>query len=357
MAERFLGERREETEKFSLTTFLIERPGKRMWNGEETEKEKSGDTAFCKGPLMIIGDGLGGYDHDREASSIAVHEAKNFLTHRLASLETAPSLTSREVQDLVRGAFLAAATALEGEREKFADKTMNTTLIMSLAFFDKQDRKFKNLAAQVGDGRTYRFRDGEIEIITDDSILGTLALECGMPEIYSSFIDGIDHFSLMQKVDMADLRANIQKESSCQPGILSRDREKFLRRLEEFSIARGGSFDIATDLDRSHQALGAHVQRNLEISSGEPQMRFIDVKPGDVLLGSSDGINKFVNPWEYNKVQKVYTQIRENFSGKEIAKSLSEALVLAVENDYAAQTERSKRIDDISVAAISIHPS
>jgi serine/threonine protein phosphatase PrpC len=356
MSERISHEQREMKEKkYSLTTSVEQRIGRSDWYGEEKIKEKSGDTVFCQGPLVIMGDGVGGYEHDQEASSVAVETAARTIASRLANLDQIPRLSSQDVEQYLDEAFVAARSALDAERHRIQDKTMNTTLIASLVFFDTLQNKLKYCTAQVGDGRTYRIRGDEVRVITDDSVLGVLALECGMPEIFNRYIDGTDEYSLMKEVGLEEIAAKAQRNTSVQPGLRHRNPSLLVNHIRELHLDDRGKISFVPDFDRIHQVLGSHDDRRNKFEPGIAQMRFIDVQPGDLLVVSSDGINRVVNPWEYDNVVEIFQEILKKNSSQNRPQACTRALIDATVREYDKRTSSTKRIDDITVVATFVN--
>jgi serine/threonine protein phosphatase PrpC len=304
---------------------------------------------------VIIGDGVGGYEHDQEASSVAVEAAARTITSRLASHDQIPRLSSQDVERYMDEAFVAARSALDAERLRIQDKTMNTTLIASLVFFDTPQNKLKYCAAQVGDGRTYRIRGDEVRVITDDSILGVLALECGMPEIFIRYIDGTDQYSLMKEVGLEEIAARAQRNTSVQPGLRHRDPSLFVNHIRELHLDDQGKISFIPDFDRMHQVLGSHDDRRNKLGPGIAQMRFVDVQPGDILFASSDGINRVINPWQYEDIADMFQEIFKKNHPHNRPQACTRALIDATVCEYGKRTSSTKRIDDITVAATVVN--
>ncbi len=356
MPERISHEQREVKEKkYSLTTSVEQRVGRSVWHGEEQIKEKSGDTVFCQGSLVVIGDGVGGYKHDQEASSVAVEAAARTITSRLAHLDQIPRLSSQDVERYMDEAFVVARGALDTERLRIQDQTMNTTLIASLVFFDTLHNKLKYCAAQVGDGRTYRIRGDEVRVITDDSVLGVLALECGMPEIFNRYIDGTDEYSLMKEVSLEEIAEKAQRSTSTQPGLRHRDPSLLIDHIRELHLDDRGKISFVPDFDRIHQVLGGHNDRRNKLEPGIAQMRFVDVQSGDLLVASSDGINRVVNPWEYDTVAEIFKDILKKTSPQNTSQVCTRALIDAAVREYDNSKSTTKRIDDITVTATVVN--
>jgi PPM family protein phosphatase len=107
------------------------------------------------GRFCIVADGMGGHAGGEEASKIAINTIKNYIE--------ATWQEDTDPRQLLEASLLAANSAiLDDQALNPARSDMGTTLVMLL--FDG-DRVW---AANVGDSRLYRFRNGQLEQITED---------------------------------------------------------------------------------------------------------------------------------------------------------------------------------------------
>lgn len=115
------------------------------------------------GRFCIVADGMGGHAGGEEASKIAINTIKNYI-------ETQWQADS-DPRQLLESSLLAANSAiLDDQSLNPARSDMGTTLVMLLFEGDSsRDGKAGRVwAANVGDSRLYRFREGNLEQITED---------------------------------------------------------------------------------------------------------------------------------------------------------------------------------------------
>jgi protein phosphatase len=115
---------------------------------------------------FIVADGMGGHAGGEEASKIAIETAQTFLDqHWDEEIET---------PELITNALLAANDAIIEDQEHNPQRAdMGTTVVMIL-FRDGQA-----WSAHVGDSRLYRFRDGELKLLTEDDTWVARAIKLG----------------------------------------------------------------------------------------------------------------------------------------------------------------------------------
>ncbi|MCP4503149.1 MAG: Stp1/IreP family PP2C-type Ser/Thr phosphatase [Deltaproteobacteria bacterium] len=120
--------------------------------------------------LALVCDGMGGHNCGEVASSIAVDEVRDFFKETQNDRDfTWPFKEEKGLKwdenRLVTGVKLANQRILdEGEADK-SKKGMGTTLVAALF-------KTNSISvAHVGDSRCYRFRDGKMELLTEDHSL------------------------------------------------------------------------------------------------------------------------------------------------------------------------------------------
>ena len=121
--------------------------------------------------LMVLADGMGGYNAGEVSSGIAVSvmmsEMVPVIKEGLLNDNQAASLLERSVDKANSSIYQAAKSD-----EQYAG--MGTTVVSAL-FFDN-----RVAVAHVGDSRLYRLRGGMLEAITRDHSLLQEQLDCGM---------------------------------------------------------------------------------------------------------------------------------------------------------------------------------
>lgn len=114
--------------------------------------------------LVILADGMGGYNAGEVASSIAITTARQVMETELQAIADQPSGTTLDhMPALLSHAINEANTAiLTAALSEPLYTGMGTTLVMAL--FHRQTITL----AHVGDSRCYRQRDGQLEQLTHD---------------------------------------------------------------------------------------------------------------------------------------------------------------------------------------------
>ncbi|MGQ9611329.1 MAG: Stp1/IreP family PP2C-type Ser/Thr phosphatase [Chloroflexus sp.] len=133
--------------------------------------------------LYIVADGMGGHAAGEVASGLAVrHAAQTIIDSYLQQMLAGPRLYHEaDMQSLVRQAVLVANEAIYNEGRAQAND-MGSTLTMALVVGDRA------VVANVGDSRTYLFRNGKLQRISQDHSLVMRLVELGHlseDEIYS----------------------------------------------------------------------------------------------------------------------------------------------------------------------------
>lgn len=118
--------------------------------------------------LLVLADGMGGYQSGDVASRLAVHIIVEGMTH---GLQARPD-TQGAVAELVRACIERAnrAILMEGQRraqrsDTLQEQAMGSTVALVLL------RNNHATIAHVGDSRVYRLRDGSLELMTHDHSL------------------------------------------------------------------------------------------------------------------------------------------------------------------------------------------
>lgn len=118
------------------------------------------------GRFFIVADGMGGHAGGEEASLIATREIQVYLeTHWKSDI---PS------RILLEQAFLQANKAILIDQQDHPERVDMGTTAVAIIFRDNQPWR-----AHIGDSRLYRFRDIELEQITEDHTWVARALKIG----------------------------------------------------------------------------------------------------------------------------------------------------------------------------------
>lgn len=120
--------------------------------------------------LYIVADGMGGHASGEVASKMAVDSLKEFFAATAQDPErTWPYKMDRskgyEENRLITGIKLANLRIYETAQRDSGKRGMGTTIVVLFAVEDGV------YVAHVGDSRSYRFRDGKIEQLTEDHSL------------------------------------------------------------------------------------------------------------------------------------------------------------------------------------------
>ncbi|WP_413228756.1 Stp1/IreP family PP2C-type Ser/Thr phosphatase [Chloroflexus sp.] len=134
--------------------------------------ENNGQRQSCG--VYIVADGMGGHAAGEIASGMAVRAAARFITeHYLQQMMAESRLYHEaEMQELARQAVLAANEAIYRESRSQAND-MGSTLTMALVVGNRA------VIANIGDSRTYLFRDGKLSRISKDHSLVMRLVELG----------------------------------------------------------------------------------------------------------------------------------------------------------------------------------
>jgi PPM family protein phosphatase len=118
-----------------------------------------------KGRFFIVADGMGGHAGGQEASQIAAKQIQTYLEEHWDSEESSDFLLKEAID-------LANQSILEDQSTHPERADMGTTVV--LVMFREQP-----WCAHIGDSRLYRFRDSQLEQITEDHTWVGLALRSG----------------------------------------------------------------------------------------------------------------------------------------------------------------------------------
>ncbi len=133
--------------------------------------------------IYIVSDGMGGHAAGEVASSLAIRSAAELLISAYMSTAVRPDsiYDEAEARTLVRQAIQQANEAIIGEG-RVQGNDMGATITMALVTGDRA------IIGNVGDSRTYLFRDGKLRRISKDHSLVMRLVELGQirdDEIYT----------------------------------------------------------------------------------------------------------------------------------------------------------------------------
>lgn len=120
-----------------------------------------------EGRFFIVADGMGGHAGGEEASRIATQEIQAYLSANWQS--------SKPAKELLEQALWSANTAILQDQQSHPQRAdMGTTVV--IVVFPPQEPP---LCAHVGDSRLYRFRNSQLEQITEDHTWIAKAIKLG----------------------------------------------------------------------------------------------------------------------------------------------------------------------------------
>jgi serine/threonine protein phosphatase PrpC len=119
---------------------------------------------------FIVADGMGGQLAGEKASQMAVDLIPTELYRRIGSNETGDAVIQRTIRDSIAAAN-QEILGLSHIQTEFSN--MGTTVVLILF------RNNQAFIAGIGDSRTYRIRDGQIEQLTKDHSLADALVEAG----------------------------------------------------------------------------------------------------------------------------------------------------------------------------------
>ncbi|ARV60318.1 serine/threonine protein phosphatase [Nostocales cyanobacterium HT-58-2] len=119
-----------------------------------------------EGRFFIVADGMGGHAGGEQASRIATEQIQEHLSANWNS--------SQASEQLLEEALLQANEAILQDQQNHPERSDMGTTIVVVIF-----RSETLLCAHVGDSRLYRFRDSQLEQITEDHTWVARALKMG----------------------------------------------------------------------------------------------------------------------------------------------------------------------------------
>ena len=150
--------------------------GRRRHNNQDThlilpldgqgasQDAKGGLVEIEKGRLLVaVADGMGGHSRGEVASRLCVDNLAKEIVHQLQAPQNGPSSLPAALHRAVE----ASHRAVFAYAQSCADKlTMGTTLTAVLLHGTRAE------LAQVGDSRAYLFRNGKLQLLTQDQTIG-----------------------------------------------------------------------------------------------------------------------------------------------------------------------------------------
>ena len=138
--------------------------------GRKRNHNEDNFAIFAEYGLFIVADGMGGHASGEVASQLAVDTMKEFFGQSAEDPErTWPYKMDRakgyEENRLVTGIKLANLRIYETGQREAKKRNMGTTFV---GLFTANDGVY---VAHVGDSRVYRFREGNLEMMTEDHSL------------------------------------------------------------------------------------------------------------------------------------------------------------------------------------------
>ncbi len=116
-------------------------------------REHNEDSLLCASPVFLVADGMGGYEVGELASAVAV----NAFAHLVGT----DSVTMRQMRDAYKEAGMSVIALGDG-RSGGSGTTLSGVAIM------RNDGAGYWLVINVGDSRTYRLRNGNLEQLSVD---------------------------------------------------------------------------------------------------------------------------------------------------------------------------------------------
>jgi len=119
------------------------------------------------GRFFIVADGMGGHAGGEEASRIATQEIRSYLLTNWNGTKSS--------QDLLEEALIRANEAILKDQQSHQERADMGTTVVVVIFRDESSP----LCAHVGDSRLYRWRQSNLEQITEDHTWVARAIKIG----------------------------------------------------------------------------------------------------------------------------------------------------------------------------------
>lgn len=120
-----------------------------------------------EGRFFIVADGMGGHAGGEQASHIAAQEIRAYLEANWQS--------SQSTSALLEKALLAANKGILQDQQSHPERADMGTTVVVVVFRDSEPP----LCAHVGDSRLYRYRESQLEQITEDHTWIARAIKLG----------------------------------------------------------------------------------------------------------------------------------------------------------------------------------
>ncbi|GAB1541286.1 Stp1/IreP family PP2C-type Ser/Thr phosphatase [Scytonema sp. NUACC21] len=120
-----------------------------------------------EGRFFIVADGMGGHAGGEQASRIATQEIQSYLTLNWSS--------SKSSEQLLEEALLKANEGILRDQQNHPERGDMGTTVVTIMFRNSE----LPWCAHVGDSRLYRFRESQLEQITEDHTWVARALKMG----------------------------------------------------------------------------------------------------------------------------------------------------------------------------------
>jgi protein phosphatase len=120
-----------------------------------------------EGRFFIVADGMGGHAGGEEASRIATREIQAYLVEHWQS--------SKSSQELLEQALWRANDAILQDQQNHPERADMGTTVVAVIFRYPESA----WCAHVGDSRLYRFRESELEQVTEDHTWVARAIKIG----------------------------------------------------------------------------------------------------------------------------------------------------------------------------------
>lgn len=120
-----------------------------------------------EGRFFIVADGMGGHAGGEQASRIATYEIQSYLTANWNS--------SKASEQLLEEALLKANEGILRDQQNHPERADMGTTVVTIMFRNSE----LPWCAHVGDSRLYRFRESQLEQITEDHTWVARALKMG----------------------------------------------------------------------------------------------------------------------------------------------------------------------------------
>ena len=183
--------------------------------------------------LLVLADGMGGYNAGEVASGIAVKTVVNMVrdamqTENLAATDTSSGLSRRSIvlRDAIQRAnkiiFQTAKTQPQCEG-------MGTTIVSALFYDDRVTM------AHVGDSRMYRLRNGKFAQVTQDHSLLQELVDRG--------------FYTPEEAQRAANKNYVTRALGVEPGVEVQLNEEPVQKGDQFLVCSDGLSDMVEDSD------------------------------------------------------------------------------------------------------------